>query len=391
MSHAVRRLVSLVPLPLVLLLAACGGSGSPTAPSSPPAPTYAVSVVVYYDENANGMLDADEEGRLPSVVVDVSGRTATTELRTGRARVTGILAGARTASVRVESLPLFWVAGAGVPVDVPTERELELPVQLPIGGNSRNVFMAFGDSITQGLGSSDERGYIQLLEDRLQAGFGLGEVFAEGIGGTTSQQGAARLAARLGRNRPAYTLILYGTNDWNSCDDVASCYTLDALASMVGQVKSRESLPVLATIPPVNVGFDARAPASRNAWVAEANVAIKALAQAEGALLVDLEKAFLEVGGTNPAQLFVDHVHPSDRGYELIADEFYRALTRARGSASGTSSVASEPAFGPTLELPERMHRSAPRIGGLAPLTLEPLDPSGDGRVRTITRRPSER
>ena len=370
-----------------LPLSGCGGGGgSPTAPSTPPPPTYAVTAVAFYDEDGDGRLDAEEEGRLPGVTVEIGGRTASTELGTGRARVTGILGGARTAAVRVDSLPLFWVAGEPVPVDVPTEREIELPVRLPVGGNSVNVYMAFGDSITEGAGSSTERGYIPLLEDRLRAGFGVADLVAEGIGGTTSQQGAARLAARLGRNRPAFTLILYGTNDWNFCDDVASCYTLDSIASMIGQVKSRESLPVVATIPPVNVGYDARAPERRNEWVAETNAGIKALARAEGALLVDVEKVLLDAAAGNFSQLFVDHVHPNDRGYELIADEFYRALTRGRGTATAgsTSGFSTGPLFGPAQDA------SPPAAGDVsAPLPVERLrlDPFDDGprRVRAVT------
>jgi lysophospholipase L1-like esterase len=367
---------------LVTPFSACGGGGSPTAPSTPPPPTFSVSAVVFYDEDGDGRLDAEEEGRLPGVVVDIGGRTAATELRTGRARVTGILGGARTASVRVDSLPPYWVAGDAVPVDVPTERELELAVRLPIGGNTPNLYMAFGDSITEGDGSSDGRGYIQLLEDRLRAGFGVGEVVAEGAGGTWSDEGAARLAGRLNRHRPAYTLILYGTNDWNPCDDVASCFTLESLASMIAQVKARDGLPVIATIPPVNVGFNERAPASRNDWVAEANAAIRALARSEGVVVADIEKVLLAAAGGNFSQLFVDHVHPNDRGYELIADEFYRAVSSARTSTNAVTALSLARSF----EAPSpRLDWHPVSAGQRGPLDLGPLGGGPRGRVRDVT------
>src|SRR5512147_121830 len=48
-----------VPLLTSLVAAACGGGGSPSGPDSPP-PGTAVSGVVFYDENANGALDAFE-------------------------------------------------------------------------------------------------------------------------------------------------------------------------------------------------------------------------------------------------------------------------------------------------------------------------------------------
>lgn len=336
-----------------------------------------MTAVVFYDENGNGRLDADEHGRLPGVVVEAGGRRANTEVLTGRARISGVLAGQTTVTVRPESLPMFYVAGSGVPVTVPTDVELELPVTLPIGGNTTNVYMAFGDSLTEGDGSSHDQGYVQLLEDRLRAGFGVGEVRKEGVGGTTSEQGAARLSTRLNRNRPAYTLILYGTNDWNICDDVASCFTLDALASMVALVKSRDSLPVLATIPPVNVGYDARVPPSRNEWVAETNVRVRALAQAERALLVDVEKAFLREANGNFAPLFFDHVHPNDRGYQIMADEFYRALSTAPVAATTSRASVPGPSFGPSLATPP----SAP--AALPPLELRPLHPARGVRALT--------
>ncbi len=399
MSRAVRRVAQAGCALGALALAACGGGGGPTGPSTPPTPpppTYSVTAVVFYDQNGNGQLDSDEDGRLPGVTVEVGGRRATTELLTGRARVGGVLGGSTTASVRPESLPLFWVPGAAVPVSVPTEQELHLPVSLPIGGNNAGLYMAFGDSITEGDGATNGRGYVALLEDRLRAGFGMGEVRAEGVGGTSSEEGAERLGARLNRNRPAFTLILYGTNDWNDCDDVASCFTLDALASMVALAKSRESLPVLGTIPPVNVGFDNRVPPRRNEWVKEADTLIRELARREGVPLADIEAGFLRAANGNLATLFDDHVHPNDRGHEIIADEFYKALTAARQPAS-TSRLAAPRVFGPTLAIPGAPAWREPRPRPDAPLDLAPLElrplgaPAPRRGVRDLTERAAER
>jgi len=54
----------------------------------------------------------------------------------------------------------------------------------------------------------------------------------------------------------------------------------------------------------------------------------RALAAAEGALLVDLEAAFRRE--PDLASLFHDHVHPNDRGHRLMADEFFRTITQPR-------------------------------------------------------------
>jgi lysophospholipase L1-like esterase len=56
-------------------------------------------------------------------------------------------------------------------------------------------------------------------------------------------------------------------------------------------------------------------------------VLIRELAEDEGALLVDLEAAFLRE--PDLASLYSDHVHPNDRGYQVMADEFFRAISGA--------------------------------------------------------------
>jgi lysophospholipase L1-like esterase len=49
----------------------------------------------------------------------------------------------------------------------------------------------------------------------------------------------------------------------------------------------------------------------------------------EGGVLADPHALFLAEGG-DLAALFSDHVHPNERGYALIADAFFRAITGTR-------------------------------------------------------------
>src|SRR5688572_25045594 len=100
-------------LSAVLVSAACGGGGGPTTP--PPVtmpPGASVSVLVYYDENGNGLLDANEQGRLPQVEVTVGGRTARTETLSGRAVVQGVPNGTHAVAINPTTLPPFYTAGA---------------------------------------------------------------------------------------------------------------------------------------------------------------------------------------------------------------------------------------------------------------------------------------
>ena len=64
------------------------------------------------------------------------------------------------------------------------------------------------------------------------------------------------------------------------------------------------------------------------------NDLIRPMARQEGAVLVDLHAAFVKQGDLS--QLFSDHVHPNDRGYALMADEWFKAIT---GPVAGTSAA----------------------------------------------------
>jgi lysophospholipase L1-like esterase len=350
--RGVRLTLPLIAIASSLFGSACGGGGSPSGPSSPPpVTTYPVGVTVFYDENGNGQLDAGEIARLPGVEVVAGSGTARTDRGSGRA-VVQAPAGSQLVAIRTETLPPGWVPTAGVTVDVPSTAEVRLPVRLPIGNNQPNVYVAFGDSITLGVGSASGAGYTGPLQAQLGANFGTATVVVSGRDGTFSSTGAARIPGVMSRERPAYTLILYGTNDWNDqrCQSFppASCYTIDNLRTIVEYVKSVSSIPVLATLPPASPTL---APPERTEWNAQMNDLIKALARNEGAMLADVFAAF-PASAAARAPYYSDGVHPNDQGYALVAEAFLKAFTTGRAtSASGGDMFGglslSGPAFRP--------------------------------------------
>jgi lysophospholipase L1-like esterase len=185
--------------------------------------------------------------------------------------------------------------------------------------------MAFGDSITVGDGSRSSQGYRDLLEGHLRRHFGLGSVIDEGRSATRTPAGYDRLGSTLDQDRPAYTLILYGTNDWNrgECKNEFPCDVIANLRGMIALAKASQSLPVIATIPPVNPDRDEF---DRNPWVTRMNDLLRPMARQEGAALADVHAAFLREPSLSA--LFADHIHPNDRGYEVLAAEFFRALSQ---------------------------------------------------------------
>ncbi|HEY7512263.1 MAG TPA: SGNH/GDSL hydrolase family protein [Vicinamibacteria bacterium] len=325
---------TLLPLAAAAALAGCGGSspGGP-GPVPTPVPGNTVVAIAFYDENANGRAEPGEPIRVPDVELAVSGRTARTEKLTGRATITGVPAGQHAVAVRTDTLPPFFTVGAPVSASSPQEAGAPalIPLVLPIGRNRPNVYMAFGDSITRQDGVALSALYPPQLQAMLAAHFAGAEVVNRGNDGTNTWEGAERIGRGLDAILPAYSLILYGTNDWHDpvCQDTPPCHVVDNLRRMVDEVKAAGSLPFVATLPPVNPALN---PAGRNDWIRAINDAIRAMAREEGAFLVDMHAAFTRQPSL-PA-LFDDHVHPSEAGRRLVAETFFEAIAHGRSGAN---------------------------------------------------------
>jgi lysophospholipase L1-like esterase len=310
-----------------------GGGGGGTGPT-PAVPRHPVQLVLFYDENGNGVAEPTENAAVPDVEVEIAGQTGRSAKVTGLTTVPDVPDGPHTVGLRTPSIPPYYrMAGAAPSVTVPQAAAGAVPLTLAIGNNRPNRYLAFGDSITDGLGSRDVDGFRGPLEQALQRHFGRGIVESDGLGGTKSDDGIERLGGLLGRVRPAYTLIMYGTNDWKRCLGEVPCYTVDAVRTQIGIAKAAQSLPVMATIPPCNPNDN---PPERNEWITRMNVALRAMAAQEGTPVADVHAGFLREGGTRLQDLFVDLVHPNDRGYLVIADEYFKAIaTRPATTTSG--------------------------------------------------------
>lgn len=323
-----RRRPLLAPAALALASAVCSDSARPSAPSTP---VDAIRLVAFVDENRNGALDTAERMRIPGADVTFGAASARTAPLTGEARIE-VQRGRYTLFVRPGSLPPYLEAPPTAEHGpLGSDETLPVPLTLPRRGGSADVFLAFGDSITFGNPEvGDGESYRAMLEARLRQWFGAGRVVNEGLNSSDSQAGAHRLEALLEHYRPGFVLILYGTNDWNHpvCR-TADCFTAGNVESMIRTARGTGVEPFVATILPTNVGWDDRATHSRNDWVATQNEAIRAVSRREGAVLVDLFEAF-ERSPLGYRKLFVDHVHPSADGYDLMARTWFEAISGPR-------------------------------------------------------------
>ena len=77
-------------------------------------------------------------------------------------------------------------------------------------------------------------------------------------------------------------------------------------------------------------------PLGRNQWTRDVNELIKTMAREEGALLVDVNKAFTDKGG-DLSRFYIDDVHPNREGNTIIADAFFQAIAFGRSAPPATS------------------------------------------------------
>jgi len=221
-------------------------------------------------------------------------------------------------------------------VTVPqTGGDIAVPATLPIAPNHPNLYMAFGDSITAGDGSDLGEAYPDWLREDLRAFWGKADMNNQGVAGTKSYQGEARLFNLLARFRPAYVLILYGTNDWNDApcrNDISNCETIVSLRSMINQTRDFAAQPIVGTIPPVNPAYLDKFPEERNAWVSAMNEQLRAMAQQEQVQIAEIHADF--IAEPDQSALFADDKHPNSEGYRVIAGSWFRAITQPLGANS---------------------------------------------------------
>jgi lysophospholipase L1-like esterase len=197
--------------------------------------------------------------------------------------------------------------------------------------------MAFGDSITWGQDSppgffaypipAPSYSYPTQLQLTLAARYA-GQTFTvanEGWPGEMADVGLSRLPSALTTNTPDVVLLLHGANDLlNSPSSEMTVYIAGKLRDMVLASKARVAANrvLLATFPPQFVGT----PPHRGAgapFVPELNQRIAAVAQSEGATLVDLYAAFPPGG---KPYIGVDGLHPTQQGFALMAQTFAKVI-----------------------------------------------------------------
>ncbi|MDY0096436.1 MAG: SGNH/GDSL hydrolase family protein [Candidatus Vecturithrix sp.] len=207
-------------------------------------------------------------------------------------------------------------------VIVPTPEPVDpgtLPHPTPTG--KQTVIAAVGDSITYGYGSA-VGGYPTMLESMfVNDGYDV-IVYNKGVPGEKSPSTRSRFLSAI--RGAQIVLLMIGTNDIinpRTCpgDD---CHTRSNIAAMLDLAIGAGVTPVLSTIPPAHSGSEYD---WANEDIEEINAQISREASRRGVIVLDTYEMILSHGGNS---LFVDKLHFNDKGYKLLAQSWYKALTR---------------------------------------------------------------
>jgi lysophospholipase L1-like esterase len=195
-------------------------------------------------------------------------------------------------------------------------------------------FVAFGDSLTSGtlavtptmLLTTSQFDYPRMLLSKLQARYRLQtlQIVNEGIPGEMAADGGVqRFRSVMLQHRPGIVLLMEGTNDLLNTVN-GPTYAITALRQMVQEAKSQGIRVALATIPPQRAG-GLRHRDAVAAIIPGFNDQVRALATSEAVALVDVYNAMKD----DMSLIGLDDLHPTPRGYEVIAETFFQAIRRS--------------------------------------------------------------
>ena len=158
------------------------------------------------------------------------------------------------------------------------------------------VILAFGDSLTSGVGAPPRSSYPEILESLIKR-----KVIKSGIPGETSGEGLVRLPGELATHRPELVLLCLGGNDLLRRMDLEK--TAGNVSRMVQMIRNSGAEVVLIGVPKPGLVLST----ARFYKTISEDMRVPL----EGSLLPDI---------LADSKLRADPIHPNAEGYHLLAE-----------------------------------------------------------------------
>lgn len=166
-----------------------------------------------------------------------------------------------------------------------------------------DTIVAFGDSLTRGVGATDGKGFVYLLSQKLGK-----PIINLGVSGDTTKEGLARINEAIKKN-PGTVILLLGGNDY--LKKVPQEETFNNLRQIITRFQSGGSMVVLLGIRGGVLSDKFEKP-------------FENLARETGSIYV----SDVLSGVITKKEYMYDTVHPNDKGYIIIADRIYQKVAK---------------------------------------------------------------
>jgi len=177
---------------------------------------------------------------------------------------------------------------------------------------SERVIVAFGDSLTAGLGVTEEEAYPAVLERKIRAAGFSYRVINGGVSGETTAGGLRRVPWIL-QSRPEIVILELGANDGLRGLNIAE--TERNLTEIIEELQKKDVRVVLAGM---------RMPPNYGKEYTEAFE--KIFPELAGRYRLTLIPFFLEGVAARPDLNQADGIHPTALGYQKIVDKIWPRL-----------------------------------------------------------------
>lgn len=173
------------------------------------------------------------------------------------------------------------------------------------GLSTNDVILAFGDSLTKGVGAKENESYPAVLQSLSGR-----KVINAGISGEQSTQGLARLPVLLEQYQPKLLILCHGGNDILRKKNLKTMET--NIKQMINRAKERNIPVVLLGVPDFGLFLSSYE-------------GYKEVAESTSVIFIE----DLISGILSDESLKADSVHPNKDGYRIMAEKIYSVLQQA--------------------------------------------------------------